>query len=394
MKIAFFCIPAHGHTNPTLGVVRELLARGHTVRYYSYEPMRAKIEKTGAEFIACDSYDAQQRLSPRDGARIGSDIAFSVRVLVDTTLALDEGICAALARWQPDVIVADSMAVWGKLAARKLGVPFVSSTTTFAFNRYSAKIMPQTGGGLFRMLRAMPEINTQLRRLRKRGYRVKSMLDLIQNDNDTDTLVYTSPEFQPCAETFSSKYAFVGPSIRPAEETVEKARDRLIYFSMGTVNNDLLPLYRAAIDAFADAPYQLILSVGDQVAPDAFGALPPHISVFPRVDQIAVLQKADVFFTHCGMNSASEGLFFGVPLALLPQTDEQRGVAARVHQLGAGLYPGGTDAFSLRAAADQLIGEERFRRSAETIAATFRRCPGAQGAADKILSTARKTACK
>ena len=28
MNIAFFCIPAHGHTNPTLAVVRELTARG------------------------------------------------------------------------------------------------------------------------------------------------------------------------------------------------------------------------------------------------------------------------------------------------------------------------------------------------------------------------------
>jgi len=43
-KIVFFCIPAHGHTNPTLGVVRELVDRGHQVWYYSYELMREKIE--------------------------------------------------------------------------------------------------------------------------------------------------------------------------------------------------------------------------------------------------------------------------------------------------------------------------------------------------------------
>ncbi|MEI3101762.1 MAG: hypothetical protein V8T45_08275 [Oscillospiraceae bacterium] len=35
--IAFFNIPAHGHTNPTIGVVRELIDRGHSVSYYSYE---------------------------------------------------------------------------------------------------------------------------------------------------------------------------------------------------------------------------------------------------------------------------------------------------------------------------------------------------------------------
>ena len=53
-KIVFFCIPAYGHTNPTLGVVRELTARGHEVRYYSYEPMRPLIEAAGAQFVACD----------------------------------------------------------------------------------------------------------------------------------------------------------------------------------------------------------------------------------------------------------------------------------------------------------------------------------------------------
>lgn len=42
--IVFFCIPAYGHTNPTLGVVRELAARGHKVVYYSYDTMRKPIE--------------------------------------------------------------------------------------------------------------------------------------------------------------------------------------------------------------------------------------------------------------------------------------------------------------------------------------------------------------
>ena len=44
MKIVFFCIPAHGHTNPTLGVVKELVKNNHEVYYYSYEVMREKIE--------------------------------------------------------------------------------------------------------------------------------------------------------------------------------------------------------------------------------------------------------------------------------------------------------------------------------------------------------------
>ena len=107
----------------------------------------------------------------------------------------------------------------------------------------SAKVMKQSGGQMLKMLLAMPKINRDLQRLRDHSYPIKNILDIIQNDDQTDTIVYTSPEFQPCADTFSDRYAFVGPSIRPATENIEKTHDVLIYISMGTVNNDLLPFY-------------------------------------------------------------------------------------------------------------------------------------------------------
>ena len=43
MRVLWFCIPAYGHTNPTIEVVRELVRRGHEVRYYSFEEFRARI---------------------------------------------------------------------------------------------------------------------------------------------------------------------------------------------------------------------------------------------------------------------------------------------------------------------------------------------------------------
>ena len=82
-KIVFFCIPAHGHTNPTLGVVKELVSRGHQVWYYSYNIMREKIESAGATFISCDDYDTEQKLSAKDSTRVGKDLAFSTKILVD-----------------------------------------------------------------------------------------------------------------------------------------------------------------------------------------------------------------------------------------------------------------------------------------------------------------------
>lgn len=53
-NIMFFCIPAHGHTNPTIKVVEELVKRGHRVRYFSFEEFREKIERAGAEYIGCE----------------------------------------------------------------------------------------------------------------------------------------------------------------------------------------------------------------------------------------------------------------------------------------------------------------------------------------------------
>lgn len=385
-KIVFFCIPAHGHTNPTLGVVQELISRGHEVWYYSYEPMREKIEATGARYISCDEYNREQKLLPEDAARVGRDLAFSTQILVDTTLALDDSVCHDMKQLKPDCIVADSMAVWGKAVAMKLGIPFVSSTTTFAFNQHSAKIMKRSARELLGMLVSMPKINRQINRLRKKDYPIKSILDILQNDHDTHTIVYTSPEFQPCSETFSDKYAFVGPIIRPAAEEISKIRDQLVYLSMGTVNNDMLPFYKQCISAFRDTEYQVILSVGASVSLEELGELPEHISVFQQVDQIAVLQKADVFVSHCGMNSVNESLYFGVPLVMLPQTSEQGGVAERVLQLGAGFKLERMDSASVLNAVSRVLEDTRYQRAAATIAEGFKRCSGSEGAADKILS--------
>ena len=383
-KIVFFCIPAHGHTNPTLGVVRELISRGHQVFYYSYNMMRDKIESTGAVFVSCDEYDQEQRLDAKDGARIGKDLAFSTQILVDTTLALDDAVCEHMKELKPDCIVADSMAVWGKAVALKLGIPFVSSTTTFAFNQHSAKIMKQSPGQIFGMIFSMSKINKNIKRLQDKGYPVKSVLDIIQNDNNTDTIVYTSPEFQPCFETFSERYVFVGPSIRPAENKVEKTANKLIYISMGTVINNSVDFYKKSMKALADTEYQVIISVGNLINIEDLGIIPDNITISRFVDQIAVLNQADVFLTHCGMNSVNESLYYKVPLVMFPQTSEQYGVATRVEQLGAGVRLKNKNVKSIRTTIENVLNTKSYYEQASKISRGFRKCTGAKGAADKI----------
>jgi len=98
------------------------------------------------------------------------------------------------------------------------------------------------------------------------------------------------------------------------------------------------------------------------------------------------LEQADVFLTHCGMNSVSESLYHGVPLVMLPQTPEQGGVAARAEQLGAGVRLTETSPTAIAAAVETVLNTPSYGESARRIGQGFRACSGAQGAADKILS--------
>ncbi len=376
MKIAWFSLPAHGHTNPTLGVVEELTAAGHQVYYFSFEEFREKIERAGAVFIGCDGYDFVME-DKGNADRVGKDKSFATELLVSATLALDAMTTEKIVEIKPDLIVSDSVAYWGKLAAMKHGIPYVSSTTTFAFNRYSAKYMKQTPWDIVKMLFAMPKINRQLQRLRNNGYPVKSLLDIVQNDNDTNTIVYTSEYFQPCADTFSEKYHFIGPSVRPIQTPMVKAAEKTVYISMGTVNQNR-EFYRNCIRVLGKTDWQVILSMGTNT--ERFDDLPDNIQVYEAVDQMAVLSIADAFITHCGMNSASEGLYFQVPLVLFPQTPEQSAVAKRVEELDAGIRLKSISEADILQALQKILFEPSYKENAVKISDSFHACGGVREA--------------
>ena len=372
MKIAWFCIPAHGHTNPTLGLVKALTEAGHQVWYFSFEEFREKIENAGATFIGCDGYDFEME-DKGNADRVGKDKVYATELLVSSTLALDEMTSRVIGEIKPDIVVSDSVAFWGKLAAMKHGLPYVSSTTTFAFNKYSAKYMQESTWDIARMLVALPRINKQLKRLRDNGYPVKSLLDIVQNDNDTNTIVYTSKYFQPCSETFSDRYHFIGPSIRPVTKPMEKTADKLVYISMGTVNQNR-EFYRNCIHALGQTDWQVIISMGTN--PEHYDQLPDNIHIYESVDQMAVLSIADAFITHCGMNSASEGLYFQVPLVLFPQTPEQDAVARRTEELSAGIRLKSISEEDILDALNQVLNNPKYKVGVARVSESFKKCGG------------------
>lgn len=384
-KIVFFSIPAHGHTNPTIPVVAELVNRGHEVWYYSFLEFQQKIENAGAKFIACDSF-LPSMSEEEINQKVGKDFAALIEMVVDTTIALDEKVCQELNEIRPDCIVSDSLAFWGKLFAKKLNIPFISSTTTFAFNQHTAKLMKRGVKEIFRMVIGMPRINKKVEKIKEYGYEVDNFVSIIQNDNETDTIVYTTKEFQPLAETFSDKFSFVGPSVRDIKERpVERKTRKLIYISLGTVLNQNKNFYQNCIDAFKNTDYDVVMSVGEKMDISTLSSMPENFIVKNKVNQIATLQKADVFITHCGMNSVNESLYYGVPMVLYPYHSEQRLVASIVVELGAGIQPRGNKPKHLMNAVADVIGNPSYLEKAKEMSENFRKAGGASRAADVIL---------
>ncbi|MFC4402912.1 macrolide family glycosyltransferase [Gracilibacillus xinjiangensis] len=385
-RIVFFSLPAHGHTNPTIPVVAELTARGHDVIYYSFHAFKERIENAGAEFIACDEY--LPALSEKEiNQKAGRDFAALIEMMVDTTIAMEEKICAALEKRQPDCIVSDSLSLWGELFAKKLNIPYVCSTTTFAMNQHTSKLMKPGIREIIRMVLGMPRINKKIQLLHAHGYHVDHFTSLIQNDNNTDTIVYTSKAFQPMTDTFSNKFTFVGPSIQQslANHAKEKNKRKMIYISLGTVLNQNRVFYQNCIQAFSGSDFDIVMSVGEKIDLANLGQIPENFTVKKSFDQISILQQADVFISHSGMNSVNESLYFGVPLILYPFHSEQRLIADRVAELGAGLLLKSSKPKQLAKAVTELLEIPSYFKNAQKLSENFQLTGGEAEAVNVIL---------
>ncbi len=388
-RIAFFCIPAHGHTNPMLPVAAELVRRGNTVRFYSFggtgglPDFSDKIRKTGAEFVACDAYMPEISAEEIAGLKRVSITEMTVQA-IRITLAMDAFLDAEFKSFLPDVVYTDSACFWGKLNAWKHHVPMVVSTSTFAFNQLSSTYMKHSAGEIADMVFGLARIGKALKSMEPYGYKVKNPLTLVQSDNRTDSVVYTSRRFQPYAESFSGHYAFVGPSVfSDAVPNKIKARP-LVYISLGTVINDRPDFYGKCIEALKDMDVDVLISCGMALDREKLGVLPENVRVEPYVDQLDVLSRADVFLTHCGMNSVSESLYMATPMVLYPQTGEQAAVARRAAELGAGVRLKNDSAAGIRAAVQNVLDNVSYRDAAAECSRDFRACSGVSGAADFI----------
>jgi MGT family glycosyltransferase len=147
-------------------------------------------------------------------------------------------------------------------------------------------------------------------------------------------------------------------------------------------------------EAFGGQPWQVVLSRGRRVDPAALGPVPDNFLVSPYVPQLEILPRAQVFVTHCGMNSTMESLYYGVPMVAIPQMIEQAMTAQRIEELGLGiaLEKETVNVAMLREAVERVANESAFRERVRSMQQITREAGGYQRAADAIMQFAREHA--
>ncbi len=90
------------------------------------------------------------------------------------------------------------------------------------------------------------------------------------------------------------------------------------------------------------------------------------------------------------MNSLNEGLYFGVPLVVVPQQIEQTINARQAAKVGAAIVLGDRPPYGrihadeLHHALTQVLGDARYKHAAEAVGDSFRQAGGYRRAADIV----------
>jgi len=123
-KALFYNVPGHGHINPSLPLVAELVRRGHQLIYFATENYRTAIEATGAAFRPYTSVDDDYFDARGLSGSVPRKVAYE---LITTAGEILPALLENARAEQPDYVMFDTMCPWGVLLARILGLPAVAS---------------------------------------------------------------------------------------------------------------------------------------------------------------------------------------------------------------------------------------------------------------------------
>jgi MGT family glycosyltransferase len=323
--VAYAGVPLFGHWNPVLPLVRELVARGARVEYWSCESVREAAEKAGARFYAY--HDARV---PFDAASL-SCFGAVFSTLMRFCEANFAPFLDALRSSRPDVLLHDQFCPWAKWAGGLLALPAASCFTTFVFEKGAG------GGGFLSGLDGVEDANRTRAALSERwGIPKWGIIDALSNKEEAN-LVFRMRELQ---RPEPADCLYPGPCLPERVEASPSASRgapsgaSLALVSMGTVYPAKEGVVERAVRSFRAAGFRVLVAAGSAYERLRGLADGEAVRVEPWIDQLSELESASVFLGHGAVNGLQEALFRKVPSFHVPHTREQAAVAAIAEELG------------------------------------------------------------
>ncbi|QHA07479.1 macrolide-inactivating glycosyltransferase [Streptomyces broussonetiae] len=385
--IAMFSIAAHGHVNPNLEVIRELVARGHRVTYAIPPVFAEKVAATGARPVP---YTSTLPGPDADPDAWGSTLLDNVEpFLADAIQALPQ-LVEAYAGDEPDLVLHDISSYPARVLAHRWGVPAISlSPNLVAWEGYDKEV-------------AEPMWAEPKKTARGQAYYARFEAWLAENGITRHpdafaglparSIVLIPKALQPQADRVDeSVHSFVGACQGDRAEQGDWQRpadaDKVVLVSLGSAFTKQPGFYRQCVRAFGDLPgWHLVLQVGRHVPAAELGDVPGNVEVHSWVPQLAILKQADLFVTHAGAGGSQEGLATATPMIAVPQAVDQFGNADMLEGLGVArrLDTEEATADRLREAALALVDDPEAARRLKTIQAGMAQEGGTRRAADLI----------
>ncbi len=395
MKIAYVPMGASGHILASLPMVGELVKMGVEVKYFAPAVNKEMVEKSGATYV-------EMPLVAADGPVDGGDdfLAGIPLVFLGEAAGVADTVIAELEKDKPDLIIADSLAIAGRFASYKLGIPYIYMFTSFAsgepfsISRFWPKY-PDTHPARAKALELAKELQA------KYGGPLITLEQIFDCWADYN-IVTVSKSFHPASDAFDpEKFFFAGAQIAErAGDGTWQAPDNgkpLLYTSLGSLFNNWPEFYKMLFEVVKDMDINVLCSIGKTIKPEDLGEIPANVTTMAFTPQLEVLSKCDYFISHAGIGSVMEALYYGVPLFCIPQMDEQEFTAKLAVEAGVacGSYKKSEVTVEvLRENLSKLINDPSYTEKAKACAEEMHTQGGCKRAAEAVVNYYNKKIAK
>ena len=323
-SVVFVTWPGGGNLTPLLALGTQLVERGHDVRVVGAPELAARFEADGIAYAGPE-----------------------------------EDLAGEIERTPTDVVVVDYMMPLALCVAEASGRTVVAYVHTLYAAQAVTDASPIHMGGNLDVVNA--------RRAELGLPPVERVPELI--DRADLAMVTTSEAFDNPTAPVPGNVRFVGPIVEdkgpnlPWEPPFNDDRP-LVVVAMGTTPMGEEDVIVRVLDALADEPVHVFVTVGDHLDPSDFEA-PDNAVVASYVRHSAVLPYAAVFVTHAGLSGIGAAMSCGVPMVCMPLGREQPDNAAHVEAAGLGrvVAPDG----NVREMILEVIADNKMRENAERV---------------------------